>query len=259
MKFLSNQKGINQLIGIFLLSFSVLAFEITITRILSVILYYHLAFMVISLAMLGLGAGGVYIYFSNKIKERADFFIILFTLLSSISIIVSLVLTLSFPSILFLLRTTFFDLWSLYFLPLYLLFTFPFFFAGLSFSLIFFKLSKQISKVYFFDLMGGGMGALLVIPLLYVLDAPTVVILIAFSTALSSFFFSLSCQNRFKIISGILTIFLLGLVFLNFYYQVIKVSYVKGKRETNLIFQKWSPVGRVVVSPMKKTLSILGA
>ena len=247
MKFLSNKKGVNQLIGIFLLSFSILAFEITITRILSVILYYHLAFMVISLAMLGLGAGGVYIYFSNKIKEKADFFITLFTLLSSISVMVSLVLILSFPFKPLVSIKTFFDFWFLY-----LLFALPFFFAGLSFSLIFFKLSKKISKVYFFDLVGGGIGALLIVPLLYVLDAPTIVIFIAFSTALSSFFFSLSCQNRFKIISGILTIFLLGLLFLNFYYQVIKVSYVKGEKETNLIYQKWSPVSRVVVSPMKE-------
>ena len=247
MKFLSNKRWVNQLIGIFLLSFSVLAFEITITRILSVILYYHLAFMVISLAMLGLGAGGVYVYFSNKLKEKADFFISLFALLSSISIIVSLVLVLSFPFKPFVSIKTFFDFWFLYFL-----FAIPFFFAGLSFSLIFFKLSKQIGKVYFFDLIGGGMGALLVVPLLYILDAPTIVILIAFSTALSSFFFSLSCQKLFKIISGILTIFLLCLVFLNIHYQVIKVFYVKGEKETNLIYQKWSPVGRVVVSPMKE-------
>ena len=247
MKFLSDKKEINQLIGIFLLSFSVLAFEITITRILSVILYYHLAFMVISLAMLGLGAGGVYIYFSNKIKERADFFITFFTLLSSISIIISLVLILSFPFKPFVSVKTFFDFWFLY-----LLFALPFFFAGLSFSLIFFKLSKQIGKVYFFDLIGGGIGALLIVPLLYVLDAPTIVIFIALSTALSSLFFSLSCQKRFKIISIILTIFLLCLAFFNFYYQAIKVSYVKGVKETNLIYQKWSPVGRVVVSPMKE-------
>ncbi|MCJ7786735.1 hypothetical protein MUP06_00770, partial [Patescibacteria group bacterium] len=247
MKFLSNKRKANQLIGIFLLSFSVLAFEITITRILSVILYYHLAFMVISLAMLGLGAGGVYTYFSNKIKEKADFFASLFALFSSVSIIVSLVLVLSFSFKPFVSIKTFFDFWFLY-----LLFALPFFFAGLSFSLIFFKLSKQISKVYFFDLIGGGIGALFIVPLLYILDAPTIVILIAFSTALSSFFFSLSCQKRFKIISGILTIFLLCLVFLNLYYQVIKVSYVKGEKETNLIYQKWSPVGRVVVSPMKE-------
>jgi len=243
----SNKKDINQLIGVFLLSFSVLAFETTITRILSVILYYHLAFMVISFAMLGLGAGGVYIYFSNKIKEKANFFIALFNLLSSISIIVSLVLVLSFPFKPSVSTKTFFDFWFLYFI-----FALPFFFAGLSFSLIFFKLSNQISKVYFFDLVGGAIGTLSVVPLLYILDAPTIVIFIAFLTALSSFLFSLNCQKLFKIISGALTIFLLFLVFFNFYYQIIKVSYVKGEKETNIIFQKWSPVGRVVVSPMRE-------
>jgi spermidine synthase len=108
-------------------------------------------------------------------------------------------------------------------------------------------------------LVGGGIGALLIVPLLYVLDGPTIVIFIAFLAALSSFFFSLGYQNRFKIISGILTIFLSGFLFLNFNEQVIKVVYVKGKKETNLIYQKWSPVGRVVVSPMKeKTIHAWG-
>jgi len=88
--------------------------------------------MAICLAMLGLGAGGVYIYFSTKIKERVNFFYHSFTLLSSISIIVSLVLLLSFPFKPSVSIKTFFDFWFLY-----LLFTLHFFFADLSFSLIF--------------------------------------------------------------------------------------------------------------------------
>ena len=247
MKFLSNKREVNQLIGIFLLSFSVLAFEISITRILSVVLHYHLAFMVISLAMLGLGIGGICIYFSNKLKERADFFISLFNLFFAISIILALVLTLSLPFKTSVSIKTFFDLWFLYFL-----FALPFFFAGLSLSLIYFQLSKKIGKAYFFDLIGAGIGALLIVPLLYILDAPTLIILIAFLAALSSFFFGLNCGTRSKITSVILTIFLLFLVFFNINHQIIKVSYVKGEKETNVLYQKWSPVGRVVVSPMKE-------
>lgn len=144
MKFLSNKKEINQLIGIFLLSLSVLAFEITITRILSVILYYHLAFMVISLAMLGLGAGGVYIYFSTKIKEKANFFITLFTLLFSISITVSLVLILSFPFSLSVSIKTFFDFWFLY-----LLFALPFFLPVFPSLLFFSSYLKKLARFIF--------------------------------------------------------------------------------------------------------------
>ena len=44
-------------IGLFLISFAVLTLEIVQTRILSVVVWYHLAFLVISLAMFGLTAG----------------------------------------------------------------------------------------------------------------------------------------------------------------------------------------------------------
>ena len=45
--------------GIFLISFSVLLIELLLTRIFSVTMFYHLSFMVVSLAMLGLGASGL--------------------------------------------------------------------------------------------------------------------------------------------------------------------------------------------------------
>ena len=51
------------LAGIFLVSLSLLAFEITLTRLLSVMLLYHYVFAVVSLALLGLGAGGIFVHF----------------------------------------------------------------------------------------------------------------------------------------------------------------------------------------------------
>ncbi len=50
------------LAGVFLISFSLLAFEITLTRILSVVLSYHYVFVVVFLALLGLGTGGIFVY-----------------------------------------------------------------------------------------------------------------------------------------------------------------------------------------------------
>src|SRR5450432_717568 len=46
-------------LGIFLISFAVLLTELLLTRIFSVTMYYHLSFMVVSLAMLGFGASGL--------------------------------------------------------------------------------------------------------------------------------------------------------------------------------------------------------
>src|SRR5438034_10657288 len=48
--------------GVFLVSFAALMLEIVQTRILSVVVWYHLAFFVISMAMFGLTAGAVWIY-----------------------------------------------------------------------------------------------------------------------------------------------------------------------------------------------------
>ena len=46
--------------GVLLTSFSALLLELSLTRLFSVILFYHFAFLAISLALLGLGAGGVF-------------------------------------------------------------------------------------------------------------------------------------------------------------------------------------------------------
>src|ERR687888_493802 len=59
------------LIALFVLSMSVLLFEITLTRIFSIILWYNYAFMAISIAFFGLGVGALVIHLvRNKIKTE---------------------------------------------------------------------------------------------------------------------------------------------------------------------------------------------
>jgi hypothetical protein len=48
--------------GVFLLTYSLLTFQIIQTRILSVIAWYNLAFLAISVAMLGMTVGAVWVY-----------------------------------------------------------------------------------------------------------------------------------------------------------------------------------------------------
>ena len=50
------------LVGVFLITFAVLVFQVVQTRILSVIAWYYLAFFAISVAMLGMTAGAVWVY-----------------------------------------------------------------------------------------------------------------------------------------------------------------------------------------------------
>src|ERR1700761_7399201 len=50
------------LAGLGLTSFSALLLELSLTRLFSVVLFYHFAFLAISIALLGLGAGGAFAY-----------------------------------------------------------------------------------------------------------------------------------------------------------------------------------------------------
>src|SRR5438067_12508311 len=56
--------------SVLLTSFSVLLLELSLTRLFSVILFYHFAFLAISLALLGLGAGGVFAYVARAWLTR---------------------------------------------------------------------------------------------------------------------------------------------------------------------------------------------
>ena len=54
------------LVGLGLASFAALLLELALTRLFSVVLFYHFAFLAISIALLGLGAGGVFAYLLKK-------------------------------------------------------------------------------------------------------------------------------------------------------------------------------------------------
>ena len=59
--------------GIALSSFSALLLELALTRLFSVVLFYHFAFLAISVALLGLGAGGVFAHLrKQKLKENSE-------------------------------------------------------------------------------------------------------------------------------------------------------------------------------------------
>src|SRR5580693_432334 len=58
------------LAGLALTSFAALLLELALTRLFSVVLFYHFAFLAISIALLGLGAGGVFAYLLKTRLER---------------------------------------------------------------------------------------------------------------------------------------------------------------------------------------------
>src|SRR3954452_22998893 len=53
-----------------IISCASLLLELALTRLFSVVLFYHFAFLAISIALLGLGAGGVFAYVRKQQLER---------------------------------------------------------------------------------------------------------------------------------------------------------------------------------------------
>src|SRR6266566_4822372 len=60
------------LAGVALSSFAALLLELALTRLFSVVLFYHFAFLAISIALLGLGAGGVFAHLRKNQLARLE-------------------------------------------------------------------------------------------------------------------------------------------------------------------------------------------
>src|SRR6516164_8663919 len=67
---LPNSDNSGNLLGVALVSFASLLLELAMTRLFSVVLFYHFAFFAISVALLGLGSGGVFAHVRRQWLAR---------------------------------------------------------------------------------------------------------------------------------------------------------------------------------------------
>ena len=151
---------------LFLTSASVLAYEILLMRLLSTGLWYHFAYMVISLALLGFGAAGSFLFLGFKrMEERSDPWLLLLAGATAIA----------FPAAFALSQKVGLDplqlIWQknewVKMLFTYVLMGLPFFLAGGIVGMILAGAGEKAHLMYGADLMGAGCGALAVIPALY--------------------------------------------------------------------------------------------
>jgi hypothetical protein len=218
--------------------------EVILTRIFSVKLYYHYAFMVISLALLGSGASGVYVYLFPKfftrdsLKQQLFWGSWLFAV--SIPLVLLLILQLDFQ-----LHFTLKQLSRI--LLLYAVPAIPFFLAGMCISLAMTHLAQDVSRLYCFDLAGAACGCLLVIPLLSQLGGPQAMLSISVLASLACWLFPVKNQRNwswfplFVLIPVLIT--LIG--FSN--HSLLSIKYVKGRNEGEPLFSKWNSFSRITV------------
>src|ERR1700688_5067344 len=194
------------LAGLALTSFAALLLELALTRLFSVVLFYHFAFLAISIALLGLGAGGVFAYLLKNRLARTDTRKLAARLCIGSSIVVLFVLevVLHIPVTLTVSASNFLHLTAIYISA-----AVPFFLIGVQFSVIFARESRRIPRLYAADLGGGALACLAVVPLLNWLGGPNTIVASAAVTAAAAVVWANPSSGVRKVAGAFVAIFLL--------------------------------------------------
>src|SRR5437763_16446873 len=172
--------------GLFLTTLSLLQLELFLTRIFSVTMWYHFAFMAISLAMFGLAAGAILV----ELFKKRDANIALartgltFALTSAVCFAVQLYIPADPENEL---------VWTAL---AFTLIAIPFVFGGMVVCIALTRFPRHTGSLYAADLAGSAAGCVLTIPVLNHIHAPTAVLLNAGIAALGAIAFSMDGNRR---------------------------------------------------------------
>ncbi|MBI5440092.1 MAG: hypothetical protein HY900_02655, partial [Deltaproteobacteria bacterium] len=226
---------------------SIVFYETLLTRLFSTTLWYHFGFLAISLALLGISASGLQVFlrpaliaddgFDRRLARSAAGFAITSVLA------VSFHLSASFVGIAFG-TVTFFTLLVLHVTILAV----PFYFGGLAVSMLLSKFHASISKLYFVDLAGSGLGAALLVVCLQFYSGPALVFLVGALAAIAAALFAGRSRALY---SGSLATFFATLFLGNDSWGTLRIRYVKSTKSSQVqdmerppAFEKWTPVAR---------------
>lgn len=147
-------------------SASVLGFEIVLMRALAITRWHHFAYMIVSLALLGFGASGALIALLRaRVARHADGWIAAFATAFAVAIPSSFALSQRVPFNVFELG------WDatqyLYLLEYYAILFVPFLFGATVIGLCLVQEGAAVHQLYFWNLLGSGVGACGTVVLLY--------------------------------------------------------------------------------------------
>ena len=240
-------------VGTFLLAFVMLALEITLTRILSVVTWYHLAFFAVSTAMLGMTAGAtiVYLYPKRFCSERLQENLGRACLRFSMAVPLALILLCLIPVIL---CKSIMSLIGM--LGLAAACALPFYYAGIAVTLVLTKCKLPIGRVYAADLIGASMGCFLVLGGLEVLDAPSLILLCGSIGASAGFVFVWRRPEKTLRTTNLVVFAVLGLaaVVNSRSAALVRPLIVKGRIESATAYEieQWNSFSRIAVYPVSK-------
>jgi hypothetical protein len=235
--------------GIFLIALSGLVLEVSITRIFSAAIWYHFAFVAVSVALVGLGASGLVV--QHRVKKLKGKWAENLTIYSAWGIAIFI------PITLFVMHAL---ASQVIYLPLFMiLFSVPFFLVGIIISAAFNAFASVAGRLYAADLIGASAGALLVVLFLVLTGGEGATLIVGLIAAIGGTIFSRIAKNTKKTVVSLLFVaFALSLIFLNHATQIFAIPtdptaqkdlpiYLREHPGSKIVKTEWNSFSRIDV------------
>ena len=235
--------------GIFLIALSGLVLEVSITRIFSAAIWYHFAFVAVSVALVGLGASGLVVQY--RVKKLKGKWAENLTILSAWGI------TIVIPITLFVMHAL---ASQVIYLPLFMiLFSVPFFLVGIIISAAFNAFASVAGRLYAADLIGASAGALLVVLFLVLTGGEGATLIVGLISAIGAAIFSRIAKNTKKIVASLMFVaFAMSLILLNHATQIFAIPtdptaqkdlpiYLREHPGSKIVKTEWNSFSRIDV------------
>lgn len=236
--------------GVFVVTLTTLMYEIVLTRIFSVTMWYHFAFVAISVALFGMTVGALIVHLrpqwftEDKVKRQMARCSLAFAL----SMAAAIVAQLSVP---FVVELNAAGIFSVLFTCAVI--SVPFVFSGVVVCLALTRFPRRVNRLYAVDLVGAGLGCLVLVAAFELFDGPSMVVVIAGVAALAAVIFAIDAgERRLKRASGLamvgLLVFGLGNAALHDRGDAfLKIVWSKEEKDTTYLYDEWNAFSRITV------------
>ena len=234
--------------GLFATTLATLTYQLLLTRIFSVTMYYHFAFVAISVTMFGMAVGALIVYGRPHVFTPAR----VNTHLARAALGFALTIVASFLAHLWLPFRPELSVYGVASVVLtYAVLSVPFTFSGIVVALALTRFPRQVSALYAADLGGAALGCVLLGPLLGITDGPTAILATAAVAGLGALLFAAS-GDSLPVLASTVTV---GLVLAAIANTVasrhdaawLRLVWVKGQYEARPIVERWNPFSRIRV------------
>jgi hypothetical protein len=231
--------------ALFLVALATVMFEVLLTRVFSLTMWYHFAFMAISIAMFGMTVGALLVFLRPDRWPEA-------TLLHAMGQC-ALLFAISMAVVIFLHISLYLPSPNVDMVPIVLTFiavAVPFVFSGIFVCLALTRFRSQIAQLYAVDLAGAATGCLCVIAALHWLDGIGAVVACATLAALASVPL---LRGKPQMVASLVTAAMAGTTIWSGVYlarhevAAFNIQYIKGADQEDLDYERWNSFSRIAV------------